>query len=253
MLILRPRSPDRPAEAESGGSYLESASDLMFGLLFIFIILVVVLALEQRRQNDELDTIRTAGDPRLAVTQKIGDALKKARLDVQVDPSSGVISLPSDTLFQLGSSALSAQATQAIREASQQLAVVLPCYVHSELEKLSVGQCQGNRGRHQIDTIFLEGHTDSVPNARLGGNLGLSFDRARAIQQVLLGEGSPLQGFRNAGKQPIFSYSAYGSDRLLSGIVGTDPRNRRVDLRIVLRYQSIDETLEQLKRPFAGS
>lgn len=252
MLLLKPRPLPSAGKEDGEGSYLASASDLMIGLLFIFIILVVVLALEQRRQEAELDTVKGAADPRASVTEVIGQALKDAKLDVRVDPASGVISLPSDTLFALGSSALSTPATQAIRDARERLAMVLPCYVASERPHVTGKQCAHNRGWHEIDTIFLEGHTDSVANTNPGGNLGLSFDRARAIQQVLLGDGSPLLPFRNAAQQPIFSYSAYGADRLLPGIDGTAAQNRRVDMRIVLKYQSINETLENVKRAGSG-
>lgn len=247
MLILKPRSTPSGRKENEEGSYLASASDLMIGLLFIFIILVVVLALEQRRQEAVLDTIKGAADPRASVTEVIGQAFKAAKLDVRVDPASGVISLPSDTLFALGSSSLSTAAMQAIRDARERLAGVLPCYVASERAHVTGTQCHRNQGGHEIDTIFLEGHTDSVANAKPGGNLGLSFDRARAIQQILLGEGSPLIPFRNSAEQPIFSYSAYGADRLLPGMDGTAAQHRRVDLRIVLKYQSINETLEKLK------
>ena len=252
MLIFKPRSVPRDSKEDGEGSYLASASDLMIGLLFIFIILVVVLALEQRRQEATLDAVKGAADPRASVTEVIGEELKKAKLDVRVDPASGVISLPSDTLFALGSSSLSAPASQAIRDARERLAMVLPCYVASERPHVTGQQCANNRGGHEIDTIFLEGHTDNVANTKPGGNLGLSFDRARAIQQVLLGEGSPLVPMRNSAQQPIFSYSAYGADRLLPGIDGTAAQNRRVDLRIVLKYQSINETLEHLKRVEGG-
>lgn len=253
MLILKPRSAPSGRKEDGEGSYLASVSDLMIGLLFIFIILVVVLALEQRRQEAELDTVKGAADPRASVTEVIGQALKDAKLDVRVDPASGVISLPSDTLFALGSSSLSATATQAIRDARERLAVVLPCYVASVRMHVTATQCAHNRGWHEIDTIFLEGHTDSVANTKPGGNLGLSFDRARSIQQVLTGEGSPLVPFRNSADQPIFSYSAYGADRLLAGIDGTAAQNRRVDLRIVLKYQSINDTLEKLKQIESGT
>lgn len=245
MLPLKARTPARERRAEGEGSYLASASDLMIGLLFVFIILVVVLAFEQKVKGAEVEAIKGAADPRAGVTITIGQAFKDAKIDVRVDPASGVISLPSDTLFDLGSAKLGAAATQSILAARERLANALPCYVASELARRKREECPQNPGLHEIDTIFLEGHTDSVPNLRPGGNLALSFDRARAIQQVLLGDGSPLQGLRNASGQPLFSYSAYGSDRLLAGMAGDDARNRRVDLRIVLKYQSINETLEK--------
>lgn len=253
MLLRRQQNPAAHRGTADEGSYLASASDLMIGLLFIFIILVVVLALEQRRQESELEAVKGAADPRASVTEVIGKALKDAKLDVRVDPSSGVISLPSDTLFALGSSTLSASATQAIKDARERLAAVLPCYVASELARLPAQECRHNPGRHEIDTVFLEGHTDSVANPNPGGNLVLSFDRARAIQQVLLGDGSPLVVFRNGSKQPIFSFSAYGADRLLPDLAGTAAQNRRVDMRIVLKYQSINDTLKHIKQIEQGN
>ena len=108
--MLKPRPAPSGSKQDGEGSYLASASDLMIGLLFIFIILVVVLALEQRRQEAELGAVKGAADPRASVTEVIGQALKDAKLDVRIDPASGVISLPSDTLFALGSSSLSAPA-----------------------------------------------------------------------------------------------------------------------------------------------
>ena len=69
MFPLRQPRLAEGTETEQESSYLASASDLMIGLLFIFIVLVVVLALEQTRQRDE---IIKAGDPRGQVTTSIG-------------------------------------------------------------------------------------------------------------------------------------------------------------------------------------
>ena len=100
-------------QTESDGGYLASASDLMIGLLFVFIILVVVLALEQRRQQqvveDQRAAILRAGDPRGIVTTAIGKGIEAALPGIRVDPESGVISLPEDVLFALGSAELTPQ------------------------------------------------------------------------------------------------------------------------------------------------
>jgi chemotaxis protein MotB len=253
MLLLKHRGKRQAGSSGDGeGSYLASASDLMIGLLFVFIILVVVLALEQRKQQGEMDDLKNANDPRKSVTEAIGKALKDAKVNVRVDPASGVISLPSDVLFGVGSATLGASARQSILDARVKLAEVLPCYVHSEQKRLKPDDCKDNPGQHEIDTIFLEGHTDNRPNPAPGGNLGLSFDRARAIQEVLLGSDSPLSNYRNAASQPIYSYSAYGDSRLLSGVTGDHESNRRVDMRIVLRYQSIQQTLDNIAQAGGG-
>ena len=77
MLMTRRTAPAAPgAPARGEGGYLASASDLMIGLLFVFIILVVVLALEQRRQAIEIEAskneLRGQADPRGKVTDTIG-------------------------------------------------------------------------------------------------------------------------------------------------------------------------------------
>lgn len=254
MLILRQRQ--RPAEAKSAGEggYLASASDLMIGLLFVFIILVVVLALEQRKKAEEIEKIKGAADPRASVTEAIGKALQGAGIEVSIDKSSGVISLPSDALFDLGESTLSPPAQETILNARSRLADVLTCYVHSARKVLIDHACTQNSGAHEIDTIFLEGHTDSRPMSRKGmDNVSLSFNRARAIHQLLVDGGSPLQSYRNASNQPLFSYSAYGESRLLPNIAGEDGQNRRVEMRIVLKYQSINETLQNMAKAAKGT
>lgn len=244
MLMIKRRTTVSAGHGErEEGNYLASASDLMIGLLFVFIILVVVLALEQQRQAK---VIKAAGDPRGAVTGAIGKALEDSRIAVTIDRASGVISLPADILFPLGESRLSAEALAALALARQRLELVLPCYVASERALRKPTDCHHNKGLHEIDTIFVEGHTDNRPLLRNGmDNTTLSFQRARAVLAGLLTD-SRMATYRNSGQQPLFSYSAYGDTRLLKDVPGDDMKNRRVDLRIVLSYQSMEETLRNL-------
>lgn len=235
-------------QPESEGGYLASASDLMIGLLFVFIILVVVLALEQRRQQQVMeaqrDAVLSAGDPRGIVTKAIEKGIKDALPGIRVDPESGVISLPEDVLFAVGSAELTPQGREALALASQGLTSVLPCFVASEMT--SSGDCPDNRAGHQIETIFIEGHTDNRPLRRSGyDNINLSLDRARAVQAALVA-GSELTGYRNKAGQPLFSYSAYADTRPLKGTDPSAGQNRRVDLRVVLTYRPIGELLGDL-------
>ncbi|MCK9988466.1 MAG: chemotaxis protein MotB [Azoarcus sp.] len=235
-------------QTESEGGYLASASDLMIGLLFVFIILVVVLALEQRRQQQVMeaqrDAVLRAGDPRGIVTKAIERGIKDALPGIRVDPESGVISLPEDVLFAVGSAELTPQGRGALALASQGLTGVLPCFVASEMT--ASRDCRDNRAGHQIETIFIEGHTDNRPLRRNGyDNINLSLDRARAVQAALVA-GSALDVYRNKAGQPLFSYSAYADTRPLRGTDPSAGQNRRVDLRIVLTYRPISEVLGDL-------
>ena len=168
---------------------------------------------------------------------------------VRIDPVTGVISLPEDVLFPIGRAELGAQGRAALHAAVDGLVEVLPCYVANQ--KVASG-CAGNRAGHEIDTIYIEGHTDSRPMARGAyDNTSLSLDRARAVHAALV-EQSPLNGYRNRLAQPLFSFSAYGDKRLLPGIDPTDARNRRVDLRIVLTYRTPSELEATLTRARAA-
>lgn len=236
-----------PSGPEADGGYLASASDLMIGLLFVFIILVVVLALEQRRQQGVIDAQRAgligAGDPLFVVTGAIGGALKKVLPNVKVDEKTGVISLPEDALFPRGSADLNATGLEVLTRAAEQLAIAMPCYV---VNQRTGRDCRTNPHEHEIDTIFIEGHTDSVPFSAGGrDNFDLSLARARAVDRVLV-QRTPLVAYRNRTQQPVFSFSAYADTRPRPGTKPTDAENRRVDLRIVLGYQPIERLIPGL-------
>lgn len=235
--LRAPHAHDDFSEAEQG--YLVSATDLMIGLLFVFIILVVVLALEQKSQQENIFRLE---DPRGSVTKDIGEGIKIALPGVRIDRESGVISLPEDVLFDLGSAQLKPQARIALAGAVRQLSYVLPCYVANQKNSR---KCTNNVAGHEIDTIFIEGHTDNVPMKRARySNIKLSLDRAEAVDQALV-QGTVLEGYRNKGGQPLFSYSAYADKRPLKGLLPSDGRNRRVDLRIVLTYKPLKDLLQQ--------
>lgn len=249
MWVRRQQHQDTDAAAaDVDGGYIASASDLMIGLLFVFIILVVVLALEQRRQQQAVDAQRAgvvgAGDPLIVVTGAVGTALRKALPNVRVDPKTGVISLPEDALFGRGSAQLSESGRQVLSSAADQLADAMPCFVDNQRGKRA---CPSNPYGHEIETVFIEGHTDSVPFASGGrDNFDLSLARARAVEQVMVLNG-PLVNFRNKAGQQVFSFSAYADKRPLPNTDPTDGVNRRVDLRIVLSYKPIEELIPALK------
>ncbi len=234
---------EQPQAGEEGG-YLASVSDLMIGLLFIFILLVVVLAAAQREQQiqieQEREAARAAGNPRGLVTSELGAAIKRVIPNVDVDPTSGIISLPETALFARGSAQLNPAGKVALERMGAQLERSLPCFAASSRRNAA---CADNPAGHEIETIFIEGHTDSVPMRRADGydNFNLSLDRARAVHSVLASS-AVLSGLRNELRQPIFSFSAYADTRPRKGSDPMDAVNRRVDLRVVLTYRDAGTT-----------
>jgi chemotaxis protein MotB len=239
MYLLRPRVPPAAQRGESEGSYLASSADLMIGLLFVFILLAVVLAIEQRAAREaavQAGKAQGAGqDPRGVVIGRLGNAIKSAvKGNVEIDAASGRLSLPEALLFDVSGRDLNPEKRARLQTATPDIIASLRCYVHSE--RLN-GTCTENPEGHEIETIFVEGHTDSRPYSGVGyDNWNLSLDRARSVFNALVAE-SGLAEFRNMQGQPVFSFSAYADTRPLDIENGFSDRNRRVDLRIVLEYR----------------
>lgn len=248
MTLLRPAPDDKGHGSVGGeGGYLTSSSDLMVGVLFIFLILITALALQKQAQEKKTsDLIKANADPRGFITEYIGRAVKAVSADTTVDPKTGVISLPEKALFDLGSSRLLPQGKDDLLQIRQQLEQNLFCFVHSELAKRPRDCTSINPHGNTIETIFIEGHTDNIPFAAgTGDNYRLSLDRARTVEATLV-QDSALKDMRNEAGQPIFSFSAYADSRPRPGVDPADPSNRRVDLRVVLTYRPINEVLPGL-------
>ncbi len=228
MWIQRRRPAAVNEQVEESG-YMASASDLMIGLLFIFIVMVMVLL----ARKPEPPTAPPP-DPLAAVVQAIGSRLQNAGVPVTINQASGVITLPADTLFALGQPDLQAEGVRTLRLSALQLQQVLPCYIYSQRRQLPA-DCPPNPQQVEVETILIEGHTDSAPLQRGDySNWHLGLDRARAVYKVL--SAGSLQDLRNEREQPVFGISSYADERPSNK--DNAAMNRRVELRFVLAFQA---------------
>jgi len=146
-----------------------------------------------------------------------------------------VISLPADTLFSVGSAELSLSGKNKLLIIKDALNQNLPCYIYSERYRRQ--NCAANPTGAEIETIFIEGHTDSTPLQRgLYTNWHLGLDRARAVYDVF----GNIQNFKNEKGLPIVGVSSY-ADKRPARARSTDAENRRVELRFVLAYKPQSE------------
>ena len=214
---------------------MASASDLMVGLLFVFIIMVVILS--QRVEQAEIGT-HNADPPLAIVVKEIGNTIRKAGVPVVIDPASGVITLPADTLFPHGSADLNADGVEVLNKARVALNEILPCYIYSE--RKTRHNCPSNFNDVEIETIFIEGHTDSTPLQRgIYTNWHLGLDRARAVYDLItIG---PMQLFKNERTLDVVGISSYADKRPVKGVISNslsdNAKNRRVELRFVLAFK----------------
>jgi outer membrane protein OmpA-like peptidoglycan-associated protein len=227
MIILLGQRDEEASEAEESG-YLASASDLMVGLLFVFIIMVVILSqrVEEASNPDK--------PPLGSIVGEIGQKMRESGVPVEIDPAAGVITLPADTLFPVGVAVLSSDGEIALNRARAAINEILPCYIYSERHKRP--NCPPNPEEVEIETILIEGHTDSKPLQKdLYTNWHLGLDRARAVYERLTV--GPMLQYSNERQLGVVGISSYADKRPNKVDPHNDAKNRRVELRFVLAFK----------------
>lgn len=233
----------RSRSEEEEESYFVSMADMMVGLLFIFIILLLYFALQFRQTTD---TLTSAGQTRREILETLKERLDKRlkpyNLTVRIDAETGVLSLPNSILFDTRQFELSPQGRQAVGIVADELSVVLPCYTD---QAPGGPPCRGKAvAANKIDAIFIEGHTDSdqfsstsVPR----NNMDLSALRATNTFRQLTDTHRELELLVNrSGHQPvpILGVAGYGDRRPVPDASGTaeqiKAQNRRIDLRFLM-------------------
>lgn len=260
--------------ASEDDSYLASVSDLMVGLLFLFIIILMAFALNFRSAEDAaeatLDELLTerdqltlaqealAGDrdrllaerdrlaqitdrllardaERAELLTRIKAMLAARGLEVEVDLENGILRLPESLLFASNEAALSEAGERAIIVLAGVLDGILPCYVHA------AGGRDCPRGALDVlEAVLIEGHTDDRPirGGPFADNWELSAARARNTYLALIEAAPGLEALKNgSGGEALLGLSGYAARRPVIAAATDEARrvNRRIDLRFLAR------------------
>lgn len=230
-----------------GGSYLESVSDLMAGLIFVFILTLLVFAFTYRQATGEITDA-------LDVRQDILHELERSLLDqgvlVQVDSEQGVLHLPESILFPLGSAELREEGKQALATLARELRRVLTCYSGPRTGQIPESCDQTRDLRGKLDAIFIEGHTDDLPinTPQFPDNWALSAARAVETYRAMVATAPQLDRMSNYAGQPLFGVSGYADRRPVAPNVDNRSRaqNRRIDLRFVMATPRLPDVVEEI-------
>lgn len=235
------------AHHEEDEGYFVSMSDMLTGLLFVFIILLLYFALQFKQTTEELTGANKA---RKELLEELQQRLQKQNLRVEIDPVTGVLRMSENEkdaiLFASKSPNLTDQGRGAVKKVADALAAVLPCYTE---DHPSLKCRRPSKSPYRIDALFIEGHTDKQSYI-LGGrdrNIDLSAERAINTYLAMLQRQPELDGlttvYRGLGGKsdrpvPILSVSGYGSKRPVPGHDSFNLRdlstNRRIDLRFLM-------------------
>lgn len=225
--------------------YWMSFADLMSGLLVIFILAAVALIIELTQKSESIDAsieeLKAAEQARRDIIFDVKDSLAKKGIVVEVADNETVIRIPESTLsFESGKDQI--PDNEDMRNAVALIGQVL----HDSLTR--------NDRFKYLDTVFVEGHTDSQGIWYRGkGNWGLSADRAITIWKVWqedLALIPKLGDLLNYNEQRLFSVSGYAATRRADESEISDEersRNRRIDLRFTVKKPTLGE-LEDLRK-----
>lgn len=211
---MRKKSEDAPIA--TGDAFSLSISDLMAGLMSIFILTICYFILNFSQATAQLTQNDIKREELLTTIHK---ELEEKGVKVIVDEKHGVLRIPEGVMFDVGRAD--------IKPEGQKILVTLG----KTLEKtLKSEQFEG-----EVETVFIEGHTDNIPisNGEFPSNWELSTKRA-INTWIFIGRVSPdLQQIKNKRSQLIFSCSGYADTRPIDDNNTEDGRskNRRIDVR----------------------
>jgi flagellar motor protein MotB len=187
--------------SEQNSDYFISMTDMMVGVLFVFIIIVSYFVLELQKSIEEKDVIPktlhqkivqvkenkivhlqeelerlkknswelyavAANNKRIEIIEAISEVLRKEGVQFTSEPEIGVIRLAGDGLFNQGSSDLTARegAVDRINKLSNALFANIHCYgLHkvNDQFKLPKNFERCNPDKVFIEAVYVEGHSDS--------------------------------------------------------------------------------------------
>lgn len=231
-------------------------SDMLVGLLFVFIILLVYFAVTFKQKEDYLVG---AGDTRKKLLEQLEKDIeeKLPGVDISIDTETGILRLPEEVLFDSNQYELSLRGRGAVSSVAEVLAKRLPCYTKSS--ELSQIRCVGSEENHKIDTLLVEGHTDKDPirgDTTGLGNLDLSARRATRTYLALTKAQPGLAILTNGDEihpTPVLGVAGYGPYRPVLGAGGlplpetAKARHRRIDLRFIMVTPKSDAAQEAAK------
>ncbi len=221
-------------------SYFASFTDLLVGILFIFIIMLMLFASNMRKQEqvakEVAEQVTAMIESRNIVLREIVKSMKELGIDVIVDEEQGILRLPDKILFGLGKDELSPEGNDAVAKLAGVLKKYLPCLARVQEEELKQGCSTLNlKSPEALEAVLIEGHTDRTGSAARFDNWRLSVNRAINVFNGLI-RAQPIldKEIHNKYDDPVLAVSGYEARR---PVVNQEEaiQNRRIDIRFVMR------------------
>ncbi|MDQ7075319.1 MAG: OmpA family protein [Gammaproteobacteria bacterium] len=244
---------EKSRSVDEENPYWISFSDLMSALLVVFILAAVALIIEltetQKKVENSIDQLKNAEQARRDILYEIKAELEKQNVKVLIAENDTVLRIPESTLA-FSSNSYNLPKNKTVRASVRVIGQIL----HKAINRPFNQSVTDKRRFDYLDTVFIEGHTDSQRTKRIKGNWGLSTFRAISLWEYWNAELTLLPRFEemsNAYGKKLFSMSGYSATRRINKVELTpaDRReNRRIDIRFTVKRPQILELKEIVER-----
>ena len=219
-----------------------SIADLMAGVVAVVMLLFVVAVMQIREGTGSLDAckslVRASATKTKQVRNRVAEILEKVRASIARQGLEGLVEIDIESqkmtfregAFDSGSACINTESSKVFLEVEKQTSLLLQ----------TIGEVE----------IFVDGHADATPAgdstdkkkkcAYYNDNYTLSSARANEVRKQLVGQ---LADERLRNRMIV---TGYGDSRLLVRSEPTNPRNRRVELRIVVPPEPLGKDDPQL-------
>ncbi|MEG3615722.1 chemotaxis protein MotB [Isoptericola haloaureus] len=259
------------ARDSEDSSHWISFSDLMSALLLVFLLAVVLLILTLTTKQQELiaqeaeaeraeavfanqrdlletqvATLSEREEIRSRLVREIAAELHERGIEVTISEDASVLHIPTSALgFASGS--------YEIRPAHEDVALTIGRVMSATVRE--------DARFEALDTVFVEGHTDSQAFSGLEGtgNWGLSTFRAISLWRLWgdrLTTTERLDNLLREDGRPVFSVSGYADTRPVEAEQSTDVQkaaNRRIDIRFTVKGPTAEELATIVEDSLDGS
>ena len=235
------RNQQKPAEENH---FWISISDLMTSLLFIFILILAYMILEyQDKQNvaqQKIEAFEKNVNARSDLLHQLQNHLKIKGINVEIDTDEGAMRITRERLFDSAKADIRKDKVWIIQAIANELFTMMKEDIYKKA----------------INTIFIEGHTDSI---RLNkGKCGfrwtnMELSAQRAINTFLLMDkltNGALSKLKNSKGEALISYSGYADTRPIKGVSNKTRDGRERNRRIQFFFAVNPPSLKELKNEY---
>lgn len=229
------RIANRKTEHDEENVFWVTMSDMLLGLLMVFMILFVMAmtGFTQRQIKDQATQSEVA--------KKLSQALKEQKIDASIDTVTGQVKISDLNLFKVNSYDLT-------QNGKTYLSKFIPIYVDTVLSNPELAD--------KITNIVIQGHTDSQSfknttskTGQFTKNMDLSLKRAESVAEYAFQTGYNKKYTDKLIKTVIVEGKSY-TDPVLTNGKENYAKSRRVELKLVLKNapDAKDFLLESLKK-----